>query len=84
MVLKVEPSDRWPRNVRTGRGEPPSASVRSGTTPLQRLLDSAAADPAKVASLVDLYTAVSPLTLKRQIDRRLDAMPTASEVAVSA
>lgn len=54
------------------------------TTPLQRLLDSGAADPAKITSLVDLYTAVSPLTLKRQIDRRLAAMPIASEVAASA
>ena len=54
------------------------------TTPLQRLLDSGAADPAKITSLVELYTAVSPLTLKRQIDRRLAAMPVPSEVAVSA
>ncbi len=53
-------------------------------TPLQRLLDSGAADPAKITSLVELYTAVSPLTLKRQIDRRLAAMPVPSEVAASA
>ena len=54
------------------------------TTPLQRLLDSGAADPAKITTLVELYTAVSPLTLKRQIDRRLAAMPATLEVAVSA
>jgi hypothetical protein len=33
-------------------------------TPLQRLLDSGAADPTKIPTLVDLYTAVSPLALK--------------------
>jgi len=54
------------------------------TTPLRRLLDSGVADPAKVKSLVELYTAVSPLTLKRRIDRRLAAMPAALEVAASA
>ena len=54
------------------------------TTPLRRLLDSGAADPAKVMTLVDLYTAVSPLTLKRQIDRRLAAMPVAMGVKASA
>ncbi len=34
--------------------------------------------------LVRLYTGVSPLTLKRQIDRRLAAMPAALEVTRSA
>jgi hypothetical protein len=33
-------------------------------TPLQRVLDSGAADPTKIPTLVDLYTAVSPLALK--------------------
>jgi hypothetical protein len=50
------------------------------TTPLRRVLDSGTADPKKIGSLVDLYTTVSPLTLKRKIDRRLAAMPTALEV----
>jgi len=45
------------------------------TSPLRRVLDSGAADPAKIGALVRLYTEGSPLTLKRQIDRRLDAMP---------
>jgi hypothetical protein len=55
------------------------------TTPLQRLLDASAADPNKIGVLVDLYSTASPLTLKRQIDRRLAAMPThALEVPQSA
>jgi len=45
------------------------------TTPLQRALASGAADLTKVKDLVDFYSSVSPLTLKRQIDRRLAAMP---------
>jgi len=53
-------------------------------TPLQRVLESGAADPAKIGALVDLYTAVSPLTLKRQIDRRLAAMPAALEANTGA
>jgi hypothetical protein len=44
-------------------------------TPLQRLLATGAAEPAKVAELVKLYTALSPLSLKRSIDRHLRAMP---------
>ena len=51
------------------------------TTPLRRVLDSGAADPKKITGLVELYTSVSPLTLKRRIDRRLDAMPTDKELA---
>lgn len=54
------------------------------TTPLQRLLDSGAADPDKVGALVALYTAVSPLTLKRRIDRRLAALPVHLEASTSA
>ncbi len=54
------------------------------TTPLQRLLNAGAADADKITSLVGLYTGVSPLTLKRQIDRRLAAMPAALEVTKSA
>jgi hypothetical protein len=54
------------------------------TTPLQRLLNAGAADPDKITALVRLYTGVSPLALKRQIDRRLAAMPAALEVTRSA
>jgi hypothetical protein len=53
-------------------------------TPLRRVLDSGAADPDKITSLVELYTTVGPLTLKRRIDRRLSAMPSSLEVARSA
>ena len=53
-------------------------------TPLRRLLDSGVADPKKVDALVALYTQVSPLTLKRQIDRKLAAMPAHLEVQQSA
>lgn len=51
------------------------------TTPLQRLLLTGKTDPHKVAALVELYSSISPLTLKRQIDRRLAAMPAALEVS---
>ena len=51
------------------------------TTPLQRVLASGRTDATKVRALTDLYTRVSPLTLKRQIDRRLAAMPAALEVS---
>ena len=44
-------------------------------TPLQRLLEIGAAEPARIKELVKLYTTVSPLTLKRSIDRHLRAMP---------
>ena len=54
------------------------------TTPLPCILDSGRAEPAKIGSLVELYTAVSPLTLKGQIDRRLAAMPASLEVTASA
>ncbi len=54
------------------------------TTPLQRVLNAGAADANKIAALVGLFTSVSPLTLKRQIDRRLAAMPAALEVTRSA
>jgi hypothetical protein len=50
-------------------------------TPLRPVLDSGAADADKITSLVELYTTVSPLTLKRRIDRRLSAMPSSLEVA---
>ena len=43
------------------------------TTPLRRLLLSHAPDITRLQPLVDLYTAVSPLTLKRRQDRRLAA-----------
>jgi len=44
-------------------------------TPLQRLLDTGAADPDAIQALVDLYTQVSPLTLRRQIESQLLRMP---------
>lgn len=47
----------------------------SPRTPLQRLLETGATEPEKIADLVRLYTAVSPLTLKLSIDRQLQAMP---------
>jgi transposase InsO family protein len=53
------------------------------TTPLQRVLASGAADLIKVKSLVELYSSVSPLTLKRQIDRRLAAMPLSRRAVVN-
>lgn len=51
---------------------------------LQRVLNSGLADPDKIQELVALYTTASPLTLKRQIDRRLAAMPAALGVFHSA
>ena len=54
------------------------------TAPLQRVLNSGLADPDKIQELVALYTTASPLTLKRQIDRRLAAMPAALGVFHSA
>jgi hypothetical protein len=45
---------------------------------------SAAAQPARINTLVELYTKVSPLALKRQIDRRLAAMRVQLEVEISA
>lgn len=53
-------------------------------TPLQQVLDSGQADPAKIQQLVALYTTVRLLTLKRQVDRRLAAMPAALRVFHSA
>ncbi len=44
-------------------------------TPLQRLIETDAAEPHQIQNLVSLYTSVSPLTLKRSIDRHLKAMP---------
>jgi len=52
------------------------------TTPLRRVLASGAADPDRITALVTLYTATSPLTLKRQLDRALARKPaTVKEVA---
>jgi hypothetical protein len=53
------------------------------TTPLQRVLASGAADLTKVKSLVELYSSVSPLTLKPQIDRRLAVMPLTRRAVVN-
>ena len=36
-----------------------------------------------IVQLIELYTSVSPLTLKRQIDRRLAAIPKPAGAAVS-
>ena len=46
-------------------------------TPLRRLLDDYAShvDLNRLRPLTELYTAASPLTLKRRIDRRLAALP---------
>jgi hypothetical protein len=44
-------------------------------TPMRRLLLSHAQDVIRVQPLLQLYESVSPLTLKRQIDRRLASMP---------
>jgi hypothetical protein len=44
-------------------------------TPLQRLIETDAAKPHRIQDLVSLYSSVSPLTLKRSIDRHLKAMP---------
>jgi hypothetical protein len=53
-------------------------------TPLQRVLDAGFAEPTKVPALVQLYTEVSPLTLKRRVDRALAARPGALELASGA
>jgi len=58
-IGQIQVGERWRRLHDTPR------------TPLQRLLDSGAADPGKMAELADLYTKVSPLNLKRAIDRHL-------------
>ena len=52
--------------------------------PLKGMLASGRADAAKIPELLALYTTASPLTLKRQIDRRLAAMPAALGVFHSA
>jgi hypothetical protein len=64
LVGKEHRADRQPRR----RYDTP-------TTPLERVLASGSADLTKVKALVELYSSVSPLTLKRQIDLRLMAMP---------
>jgi hypothetical protein len=45
------------------------------TTPMRRLLLTHAGELTRVQPLLALYETVSPLTLKRRIDRRLAAMP---------
>lgn len=54
------------------------------TTPMRRLLLSHAGDVTRIQPLLALYETVSPLTLKRRIDHKLAAMPSALEEAVSA
>ena len=44
-------------------------------TPLRRLMDAGAVDLNKLADLTAIYADVSPLTVKRRIDRALAAMP---------
>lgn len=44
-------------------------------TPLQRLLETGAARPDAIGELASLYTATSPLTLRRQIEAHLARMP---------
>jgi len=51
---------------------------------LQRVLASGSADLTKVTTLIELYNSVSPLTLKRQIDRRLAAMPLTKRAVANA
>ena len=53
-------------------------------TPLQRVIDLKCADPHKLARLQALYDGVSPLTLKRRMDRALAAMPTTEGDLISA
>ena len=65
-------------------GQPTRKVYDRPTSPLQRVLNSGAADSAKIAALVQLYTTTSPLTLKRRIDRRLAAMPATLQVTASA
>jgi hypothetical protein len=56
------------------------------TTPLRRLLDdyTSHVDLNRVRALTELYSAVSPLTLKRRIDRRIAALPVHLGVHASA
>ena len=51
---------------------------------MRRVLLAGAADHLRLQPLLDLYTTISPLTLKRQLDRRLAAMPAALGGRVSA
>jgi hypothetical protein len=44
------------------------------TTPMQRLLATSSPDLIKIQPLLELYTATSPLTLKREIDRSLTTL----------
>jgi len=71
-----------------GKEHPAGGQLRkrydTPTTPLLRLLASGTADLTKTSSLVELYRTVSPLTLKRQIDRRLQAMPLSTRRAANA
>jgi hypothetical protein len=52
-----------------------AAPPRHPPTPLQRLLETGAAEPERIQGLVEPYTAVSSLTLKPSIDRQLRMMP---------
>jgi len=53
-------------------------------TPMRRLLLIHAQEVIRVQPLLQLYESVSPLTLKRQIDRRLAAMPATLAAVASA
>lgn len=72
-VMKLIKKERVDQRIRKIYDRP--------TTPLQRVLSSGQTDATKVRALTELYTLVSPLTLKRQIDRRLAAMPVALQVS---
>ena len=53
-------------------------------TPMRRLLLTHAEEVTRIQPLLELYESVSPLTLKRAIDRRLAAMPATLAEAASA
>ena len=76
-VMKLVAKERQPDGRIRKRYDVPK-------TPLQRVLASGATLPDRIQPLVELYTAVSPLALKRQIDRRLAALPAHLEVEISA
>ncbi len=65
-------------------GGRPRKRYDTPTTPLQRVLAAGVADLTKVKTLVELYSSLSPLTFKRQIDVRLAAMPLSRRLAANA
>ncbi len=68
---------------RIGRVDRGTTSRRlhdTARTPLQRLLDAGGARPEATSELVRLYTAMSPLTLRRRIEEHLARMPKARQL----